>query len=74
MSTLISKAIAVAGSQKKLAEACGVSQAAVSKWLMGGGVSAESALAIERATDGSVRAEDLRPDVFRAFVGSRPAA
>ncbi|MBF4102059.1 helix-turn-helix domain-containing protein [Mannheimia haemolytica] len=37
----IQKAIELVGTQTKLAEACGVSQPTVLKWLNGGGISAE---------------------------------
>lgn len=57
-------AIKHAGSQQALAKACHVTQAAVSKWANGGRISAESARAIEVATDGAVSARDLRPDIF----------
>jgi len=62
MNTVIAKAIALAGGQKKLASACGVSQAAVSKWHLGGTVSAENALKIEAAT--GISRSRLRPDLW----------
>ena len=62
MNTVIAKAIAMAGGQKNLASACGVSQAAVSKWHLGGTISAENAVKIEAAT-GIPRAK-LRPDLW----------
>jgi DNA-binding transcriptional regulator YdaS (Cro superfamily) len=73
MTTPAQQAIRIAGSQMALARAVGVSQAAVSKWALGGRVSAENALGIERATSGQVSAADLRPDIFggrnRAYGG-----
>ena len=66
----IALAIAMFGSQQKLAAACGVSQGAVHKWLYGGRVSAENAVAIERATGGLVSKAALRPDLFGAGVAA----
>lgn len=65
MTEFIKSAIEIAGSQKKLADACGVSQVAVSKWFRGGDIRAEHAIAVEKATDGKVTREQLRPDIFR---------
>ncbi|CDF98643.1 transcriptional regulator [Avibacterium paragallinarum] len=63
MNESIKKAINVLGTQQLLAEACGVSQNAVSKWLNGGSaISLENALRIEKATQGKVKAEDISPD------------
>jgi len=64
MNTSVQEAIRLAGSQQALAKACGLSQAAVSKWARGGKISAENAINIERATSGRVSALDLRPDIF----------
>jgi DNA-binding transcriptional regulator YdaS (Cro superfamily) len=61
---LLRDAIEKMGSQEKLAEAVGRSQAAVSLALTRGRVSAGMAFAIERATQGSVASAELRPDVF----------
>ena len=66
MNTIIRQAIDQLGSQEALAKACGVSQAAVSKWARGGKVSAESAVAIHRATHGHIALFDLRPDLWPA--------
>ena len=68
MNRHIEKAIAVVGTQSELARLAGVSQTAVNKWLHGGRLSAESALAVERATSGKVTRHRLRPDIF----GPRP--
>lgn len=58
MNSLIKQAIDLLGSQQKLAEACGVSQNAVHKWLSNKlRVSLENALKIEKATNGKVKAE-----------------
>jgi DNA-binding transcriptional regulator YdaS (Cro superfamily) len=64
MTTPVQEAIEIAGSQQALATACGVSQAAVSKWALGGGISVESAINISRATSGRVSVADLRPDIL----------
>ena len=65
---LVSKAVAVVGSQRELARASGLSQSYIS-WLLlraesMSAVSAESAIKIERATAGKVTREQLRPDLF----------
>jgi DNA-binding transcriptional regulator YdaS (Cro superfamily) len=53
------------GTQQKMAEQCGVSQAAVSKWKRGKGLpSAKASVRIEKATNRLVAREDLRPDIF----------
>jgi DNA-binding transcriptional regulator YdaS (Cro superfamily) len=61
----VASAIALAGSQQKLAAACGVTQPSISKAKLGGRVSAVLALAIHRATGGAVSACVLRPDLWR---------
>jgi DNA-binding transcriptional regulator YdaS (Cro superfamily) len=68
MFTPIQRAIRVAGSQRALAARCGVTQAAVSKWVLGGRVPAERCVEIERATSGAVRCEELRPDIEWAVL------
>lgn len=60
---LIEAAISQAGSQSKLAEACGVKQQSIWQAKESGRVSAELAILIERATSGAVLARDLRPDL-----------
>jgi len=47
----------------ELAAACGVSKAAVSQWLGQGKPPPDRCPAIERATEGRVTCEELRPDV-----------
>ncbi|HDR2501984.1 TPA: helix-turn-helix domain-containing protein [Enterobacter roggenkampii] len=42
MNKVIQRALEIVGSQKRLADICGVSQPAVHKWLNGGSVSPES--------------------------------
>lgn len=63
----IKRAIELAGSQAALAEKIGLSQQGVS-WLLNEApqVSAEIAIAIDRATNGEVSKEKLRPDLFDA--------
>ena len=57
------------GSNRDLARAVGVSDVIVSQWKTGTRqVSAERCPAIERATGGQVRCEDLRPDVDWAYL------
>jgi DNA-binding transcriptional regulator YdaS (Cro superfamily) len=60
----IHKAIELLGSQQALAKECGVTRAAVSKWSLGRRVSAESAMAIHKATNGEIALHDLRPDLW----------
>lgn len=60
----IDRAAEILGSQNALAELCGVSKGAVSQWKdPGRRVPAEYCPLIERATNGQVRCEDLRPDI-----------
>lgn len=61
---LLETAIADAGSQAKFAAAVGLSQQGISYVLRSGRVSAETAIAIERATEGKIKREQLRPDIF----------
>lgn len=62
--TPITKAIALAGSEAKLGAACGVSQNAIWAAKKRGRVSAELAVAIERALRGQVTKAELRPDLW----------
>lgn len=59
MNESIKKAVSILGSQSNLANACGVTQGAVQKWLNGGGISAKYAWRIEQATQGKVTAVEL---------------
>jgi DNA-binding transcriptional regulator YdaS (Cro superfamily) len=63
--TALQKAIEAAGGQTALAKSIGVVQQLVWNWLnrSEGRVPAEHCIAIERATGGAVRCEDLRPDI-----------
>ncbi|ABD90587.1 TPA: helix-turn-helix domain-containing protein [Mannheimia haemolytica] len=62
----IQKAIELVGTQTKLAEACGVSQPTVLKWLNGGGISAEYLLKIEAATNGQVTIREICEELGNA--------
>ena len=67
MSTVaLERAITIAGSQKALARAIGCQASHIYYWrrVSRRGVSADGAVAIEKATAGKVRREDLRPDLF----------
>ncbi len=60
----ISNACVVLGGQASLARKIGVSAPTVNQWISGHRpIPAERCPAIERATNGAVRCEDLRPDV-----------
>ena len=59
MNESIARAVEILGSQNKLAEACGVSQPSVIKWLNGGGISAVLAKRIEDATQGKVTMREI---------------
>lgn len=62
---LLKRAVERAGSQKKLAVAVGLSQQGISYLLKTATrVSAETAVAIDRFTNGEVSKEQLRPDLF----------
>ena len=63
----LARAIEIVGSQDKLAAKLNVSQPLISYWLLRSrkGVTAEWCAAIERATDGQVTREQLRPDIFQ---------
>ncbi|MDG6880968.1 Uncharacterized protein conserved in bacteria, prophage-related [Phocoenobacter uteri] len=56
---VIEKAIDMCGSQKKLALACGVTQATVSYWLRGMGISSQYLLKIEKATNKAITVEEI---------------
>jgi uncharacterized protein ydas len=64
----IERAVTICNGQSALARACGTSQAAVGKWLNGGKMDVKYIPAIIKATEGKVRAEDLRPDVDWAVI------
>jgi len=68
MKNSLEHAIRLLGSQKALADAIGVSPKTVWAWVNRKAVPAEHCPAIERATNGAVRCEDLRPDVDWAYL------
>lgn len=63
--THVARAVELKGSQAKLAGAAGCSQQQISYLLNEAeSITAEMAIAIERATDGVVPKEWMRPDIF----------
>ena len=58
------RAIRIAGSECKLAQATGYSQVAINKAKRRGSVSPAMALAVHRFTGGAVPASALRPDLW----------
>jgi DNA-binding transcriptional regulator YdaS (Cro superfamily) len=62
----VARAIAIKESQHKLAAACGVSQALISKAKIDGRLSVRLAIAIHRVTAGAVPGSALRPDLWRS--------
>ena len=70
----LQRAIDHLGSQSALAAALGVVPQVVHNWRMRGSVPAERCPAIERATDGAVRCEELRPDVDWAYLRNTQAS
>lgn len=67
------KSISLVGGQSALAKLLGVVPQVVHNWLVRGNVPAEKCPAIERATNGAVRCEDLRPDVDWAYLRNTAA-
>ncbi|BDE02164.1 YdaS family helix-turn-helix protein [Pasteurella multocida] len=59
MNKVIDKAISICGSRKKLAEACNVSEMAVSLWLRGGGINGKYVTPISKATNGKVSEKEI---------------
>ncbi|MCT2785241.1 helix-turn-helix domain-containing protein [Klebsiella aerogenes] len=70
----IQKAIDIAGSQKKLADLCGVAQPTVWRWLHGGGIDARYVMKIVSATSGKIKAAEIRPDLAQLLSSHSPAA
>lgn len=74
----LDKAIRILGSLVAVGAVCNVSKGAVSQWKdEGRRIPAEHCPLIERATNGAVRCEELRPDVawdvLRMQAGMEPA-
>ncbi|WP_200780894.1 helix-turn-helix domain-containing protein [Klebsiella oxytoca] len=67
MNPYIQKAVEIAGGQAALARACGVSQPAVFRWLNGRRVKADHVMSIVKATNGAVKAYEIRPDLPDTF-------
>lgn len=70
----LKRAIEHVGSQAELARRVNVVQQVVSNWLRRGNVPADYCPSIERATGGTVRCEDLRPDVDWAYLRATDCA
>lgn len=69
----LERSIEVLGGTSALASAIGVAGSLPSMWKARGRVPAEHCPAIERATGGAVRCEDLRPDVdWGVLRGDQP--
>lgn len=68
MNPAIKTAISIVDSQKKLGDACEVSQQAVYKWLHNKAkVSPEHVGSIVSATGGAIKAHQIRPDLPTLF-------
>jgi len=75
MNIAIKTAITLVGSQKKLGSACGVSQQAVYKWLHNKAkVAPEQVIPLVLATNGKVKAHEIRPDLPGLFPPPTQAA
>lgn len=70
----LKKAIDIIGSQSALAKAIGCAPQDVNNWLRRGNVTAERCIDIERATDGVVTCEELRPDLADRWAYLRGSA
>lgn len=64
ISSAVEQAAAILGSQKALADLLGVSPKAVWAWINRGSIPPNYCAAIEKATDGKVSRNVLRPDDF----------
>lgn len=73
MKNVIKTAIEIVGTQKKLAEACGVTQAAVQKWSCGKAkVAPVNVTSLVKATNGEIQAHQIRPDLPNLFPNPYP--
>jgi DNA-binding transcriptional regulator YdaS (Cro superfamily) len=65
MKNLIQKAVNICGSQKKLADKCGVKPQSLNAWVHGDikKIPLERAYQIQNATNGQVTAREIRPDL-----------
>lgn len=67
----VKRAVSMLGSQKKLADAASISQQLISQLCTSAtSISAETSVAIERATKGAVSRSDLRPDLWPRDQGA----
>lgn len=60
---VILRAVSIAGSQKKLADLCGVKQPTVWRWLHGGGIDIRYVLPIVKATGGKIGPQEVCPNL-----------
>lgn len=71
----LDQAVATVGSMQALADVLGVTKGAVGQWKLNGRrVPAEHCPTIERATNGKVLCEQLRPDVDWAVIRGKSSA
>jgi len=64
MNQAVKQAADILGNQSKLAEKIGISRVTVNQWVTGTNpIPLERCLQVERATNGQVRCEQLRPDI-----------
>jgi DNA-binding transcriptional regulator YdaS (Cro superfamily) len=62
--TAIKRAVEIVGGGASLARYIGVNRASVQDWIRRGIVPATRAIEIEKATDGQVTRQELRPDLY----------
>jgi len=62
---LLERAVAMFGSENRLAQAIGTAQQNVNRAVHRGSVSADLAIGIHQATDGEIGAHELRPDLWQ---------
>ena len=60
----IEKAVSIIGSQSAVARLFGIKPQAVQLWCSSGRVPAERVIEIEKATNGEVTRQELRPDLY----------
>ncbi|CDL12661.1 hypothetical protein [Klebsiella pneumoniae IS43] len=57
-----------------MADLCGVAQPTVWRWLHGGGIDARYVMKIVSATNGKIKAAEIRPDLAQLLSAHSPAA
>lgn len=72
MSDVLQRAIDACKGGPSLAERIGASSQQLSNWKARNRVPAEKCPVIERAVDGAVRCEELRPDIDWGYLRVRP--